>query len=350
MAPSYKSTKYPNLYRRHEHNGWVFRKYASAKRKEFVFTTGIENESQAYKEGCKKFQEWMADVVPTGRNATIRGIALALIAEERGRPDTLRSKRRHLRDHVIPNFGHLRPEQVTAQHWRRHDQNERAKGRTCLSNDKKYLIECLGRAKEARMIQAIPKLPDFDPPAKPPRALSYQEYGWVRRELPCKVNLLAFVMYWQGARPGEIMKYQWDMINWDTMEISIPGSITKTKRNRTIPLNPRVYRAFLWLHKRSNSPYVFPSRKFKDKPMFAYSAAWINAIKALKKAKRPHDFHLYCLRDTFITNAIKAGNPTVFVGKYCDTSAKEIEKRYCAPDQDSMKRLAGYGPRYGRKK
>lgn len=350
MAPSFKSDKYPNLYRRPGHNGWVFRKYASAKRKEFVYTTGLENESQAYKAGCKKFQDWMASVVPTGRGATIRGIALAIIAENRGRENTVRSKNRHLRDHVIPGFGHLKPEQITANHWRRYDSGERAKGRNSLYNDKKYLIECLSRAVEAKLIPSLPKLPNFDPDAEPPRPLSYKEYRWLRHELPCRVNLLVFVMYWQGARPGEILRYRWDMINWDTREISIPGSITKTKRNRTIYLNPRVYRALNWLRSRAKSDWIFPSSRYANKPMYAYSAAWGLAIEALRKKKRPHDFHMYCLRDTYITRMIKEGCPTTFVGKYCDTSGREIEKRYCGSDEEAMKRVAGYGHAYGRRK
>lgn len=337
-----KSTRYRELHRVNWTTNWVFRKYSAVKKKEFVASTGIEAKdslaAQAYKIGAEKFSAWLADTLPSGRHILIKDIARALkVAKSQRKKNTLRSFTNQVDNHVIPAFGHLRPEQITSLRWEQYDAEERRRGkRKKLFNTRKALREILKRAHEEGLIKTMPKLKNFDPPAAPPRYMDHKTYAKIRRELPDKIKLLAFVMYHQGARPTEILQYRWDMIRWgDQPRIHIPGEITKTGRARSIPLNSRVACVLARLARDAESDWIFPNRDVTG-PLSTYNAVWDRAMDRLGM-----DYDLYNLRDTFITNRLKRGISATFIGKYCDTSAEMIERKYAVPEENIMRRVAG---------
>lgn len=350
--------RHDSLHRVNWTPNWVFRRYSAQKGKEFVKSTGIPssdaNAAKAYKRGLELYDEWLADVLPSGRPILIKDIARALKASKEARKkNTKRTFKNQIDNHIIPEFGHLLPSQVTSLRWETYDAKERAKGkRTKLYNTRKALKECLSKAFEEGLIKKMPKLKNFDQKAAPPRSIERQVYRRIRREAPWPVKLLIFIMYYQGARPNEVMQYEWTMILLNHGKIAIPGEITKTGRSRTIPLNSRVLRALRWLRRRldgegvfpkdlpawflkaAESPYLIPGRD-SEKPLSAYNAVWDRVMAELKL-----DYTIYNFRDTFITNCMKRGLNTTFIGKYTDTSAKMIDEKYAVPDDDIMIRVA----------
>lgn len=334
-----KSAKYPNLYLKAGRKGWVFRKYSAAKRKEFVFYTKEDREADAYQKGRREFDRWMASVMPTGRETTIRDIAKAIVAEGAGRDSTVRLKARRLMKYVVPVFGRMKPSEVNQGAWLRYDQAERRKGRTSLFNDRKHLIECLHRAKDAKLIDSVPRLQRLDPEAEPPREISPAEYRRIRRAISKRTKLMIFVMYWQGARPGEILKYRWDMVDLARGIINIPGAITKTKRGRSIPLHRNVWRALRLVRRQHPAQtHIFPGKCDRG-PQASYWTVWDNGMTRLEEAGTPCSCSVYNFRDTYITRQIRKGKHTTVIAKYCDTSAKEIEKRYAAIDENMLREL-----------
>jgi integrase len=337
--------RYPNLHRVGWTKNWVFRKYSAQKRKEFVRSTGLEatekNVARAHRRGMEIYAEWLGAFVPTGQQLLIKDLARVILAgTDRRRPNTYRAKKHQMENHVIPAFGHLKPEQVTAIRWRIYDQEERRKGkRGKLYNTRKALLECLHRAKGEGLIRDVPKLPNLDAPAAPPRYISFQDFRKIRQAMPKKMRLLVYIMYYQGARPSEVLQYRWDMIRWGEGEhgmLEIPGSITKTKRNRKIPLNSRVARVLGRVAATAIPPVIFPSREDPERPIANYNAVWDRAM-----VKSELDFTIYNLRDSFITNALKRGLSSVFIGKYCDTSAGMVDRKYSVPIAEAMRQVAG---------
>jgi integrase len=59
----------------------------------------------------------------------------------------------------------------------------------------------------------------------------------------CKSNrafwcpVIDFAIY-TGMRRGELLNITWDMVQWDRLFIRIPAKITKTNRDRNVPLQP----------------------------------------------------------------------------------------------------------------
>ena len=362
MSPSAKN--YKQLRKLDWTPNWVFRKYSSAKRKEFVFSTGFPAEekyaAQAYKKGVAAFDEWLGQFVPSGRQLLIKDLARALLASKENKKGgkagaTYNSVRNQVNAHIIPHFGHLRPDQVTALAWDQYDQAERKRvyhrkgrggvlkpySRTTTKHTRAILMEILKRAHEERQIQQIPNLRGHDRPPAPPRYISKADVLKILRKIDRRgrgTKLLAVIMWKQGPRPAEVLQYRWEMIDWEAGpagSIRIPGAITKTGRSRTIPLNSKVARILRWLHPRSGSPFIFPSSGDPDTHQKGYHSAWDSAC-----ARVGLDYQPYNLRDTFITNCLKRGLSSTFIAKYVDNSPAMIDQKYAVSDQESLGRVA----------
>jgi transposase len=113
------------------------------------------------------------------------------------------------------------------------------------------------------------------------------------------------------------------------------GAITKTGRPRKIPLNSRVARLFRALEAKADGDYIFRARGTRDRPIGTYNAVWDRVMETLEL-----DYTFYNLRDTFITNALRRGLSSVFVGKYTDTSSTMIDRKYAVPEESIMEAVA----------
>lgn len=372
----YASKKYPNLFAFPDKPFWVYRKYSSQKRAEFYFSTEVPKETryeaEAYKKGVAAFDAWLGVLIEPGRRVLIRDIARAVLASKESKKGgikgaTYRSARNQIQNHLVPSFGHYRPDQITPLMWEQYDALERKRGRTALANTRKYLVEILKHAEQAGLIKKVPELKKHDPAPAPPKYLPRKLVRKLLHAASPSTKTWAFIMWKQGARPSEILQYQWSMIHWDEGEygrLVIPGEITKTGRARTIPLNSRVSRLLKWIQKKGYewdldpqsmegissderqarrwvirmalSPYLFPSPLDLERPMAEYKTGWETATAAVRAKADP-----YNLRDTFITDCLKRGLSSTFIGRYCDNSPTMIDKKYAVAEQSILERVAG---------
>jgi hypothetical protein len=396
----YRSKHYPNLIRRTWTSAWVFRKYSSEKGKEFEASTGIPAEdrraAEAYKIGLDLFNDWLGSHLPAGR-VLIKDLARAVLASKESKKggkkgNTYRSAKNQIENHVIPAFGHLRPEQITTLKWETYDAEERQRvyerkvgdrvlkyKRTKLFNTRKFVLEILNRAYDEKLIKSVPNLKNHDSKAKGPRKLDRQT---IRQILKCSSpspKLLAYILWKQGPRPGEALQYRFSMIragkdgrDW----MHIPGEITKTGRARSIPMNSCVARVLRRVRKDAESDLIFPSPKDSNVPQREYKTAWKSACRRAVTAEvtrleaqlkceenpkgnkelerelvqararlpeRRMEFKadIYNLRDTFISERLEEGFSSVFIGKYCDTSGEMIDRKYAVAGEEVLGKIAG---------
>lgn len=359
-----KSKKYPNLHKYPASPYWVFRKFSKEKGREFVKSTKEpKDEARAYKIGVELFNDWLGAYLPDrGRNLLIKDIARAVLAAKEARKGgkfghTYKSARNEIMNHIVPAFGHLRPDQITPIRWQQYDADERRKlysrrygdhtkeyRRKHLSGTRKLLIDVLLRAHEAGAIRKVPKLKNFDPKPAPPRYIRKETVLKIIRLAHRSTKLWVYIMWKQGPRPSECLQYRWDMIHWGEgptgAQLAIPAEITKTNRARTIPLNPGVIRILRRLESRSASDWIFPAQGNTKKHMTAYKTGWNSA-----RARAKVDFDPYNLRDTFITDCLKQGLSSTFIGRYCDNSPVIIDSRYAVAEQDALALIAKKGGR-----
>lgn len=383
-AKPYASRNYPNLFKYpHRSPNWVFRKY-SAEKGSFTYSTGeAKNEAKAYSIGLKAFNDWLGRTHVQDEMPLFRDFAGALLRKKLALPDdkfSPNSKRASERDYtyLIEHFGDLRVDQMTPDRWEGHFGAALADRAQTFFNRRKALIEIMLKAVRAGLIQALPEYEN------PDAAIEEEEGGFLDDELVRRIleaadsddqRLLIQIMWKQGARPGEILRYEWSMIKWkegDHGFLRIPGRITKTRRARAIPMNPKVAELLRARQAASESRFVFPGRDNPETHQVEYKTGWSGAcrraadriaveIEELEKAGLPpkelreKTAHLvdllktageaiiYDLRGTFITNALDAGFSSTFIGKYCDTSSKMIDSRYARRKKSAMQAIANVG-------
>lgn len=341
----YASKKYPNLVKYPQNASWMFRKYCSEKRTYFSKSTGVENnEAEAYKVGIEMYTKWLGVRIDhSGRELVIRDLARAILAgKEEKRDATYRATKNQLENHILPTFGHLKPSQITPLKWNQYDAEERRKGkRTKLFNTRKALIEILNRAKDEGLIQIVPKLKNHDGESRQGKYLDDALVERILNAASPDTRLLIEIIYRMGARPGEVIQWEWDMIHWEEDKhgrIYIPGRITKTGRSRDIPLNSRVGELLKARHGETDSKFIFPSPVNRNSPIKEYKTGWNTACR---RSGCPDDIHLYDLRHTWVTNQAKRGINVVFTAKYADTSITMIQKVYAKAEPGAMQEAAG---------
>jgi integrase len=347
MSP--KARNYGNLHKLDWTPNWVFRKYSSQKRKEFVASTGFPAEEkyapQAYKKGIELFNEWLGQYVESGRQLLIKDLARAVLASKESKKGgkhgaTYRSAHNQITNHIIPAFGHFRPDQLTSLKWEQYDTEERRNGkRTALANTRKFVVEIMNRALDEGLVRRIPDFKNNDPESAPPRYLYRAEIRRFMRGAAPTTKLLAFIMWKQGPRPSEVLQYRFSMIRFEDGPhgtIEIPGKITKNGKTRIIPLNSRVSRVLRYLKARSNSDCLFPSPKNPNEPMQEYKTGFETAFRRAELDAIPYNF-----RDTAITDMLRRGLSSIFIAKYVQNSALIIEKRYAVALTDSLRKVAG---------
>jgi len=260
------------------------------------------------------------------------------------RESTKRATEYQVRCNLIPAFGHLPLNKFTAHHWNvwvLSAQRDNVKKITRFFNARKCMIELLHAAKEEGLIERVPKLDNPDEPKNVGRILSDREVWLLLRHTTYRIFRLAFyTMYKMGCRPREILKWEWAMIKWGTENnytwLDIPARITKTGRNRRIPLNPIVAKHLRRIYDKGNvGKYVFQDRLGRNKPQLSYHGAFATARR---KAKIPHCV-VYDFRRTLITKAMAANKPGVYLAKILDTSMKQIEGTYSKEQQDVMENI-----------
>jgi integrase len=343
MSPSkYASKRFPNLYKFPDSKNWVFRKYSASKGKEFRFSTGeSKSEAKANAIGLQAYHEWLGLLESGKETIYFEEYAREQLDKKLALPDTefSKSSKRSYKNsitHLIKAFGHLRLDQLDENQWEAYYSLELTKKKQKFFNRRKILIEITRRALREGIIQRLPEFKNPDPKASAGQYLSDETVLAILEKAQPTTRMLIEILWRQGARPGEVIQYRWDMIRWDEATygaIHIPAEITKTRRARTIPLQSVVSeRLKQWmLHQeklakrkgRALSPWIFPSWRNATLPMTEYKNGWKTACKGAKVKAVPYD-----LRRTFITNQAKLGRPILYVAKYTDTSIKMVEEIY----------------------
>ncbi len=104
-------------------------------------------------------------------------------------------------------------------------------------------------------------------------------------------NLFMFYLL-TGCRRSEALKLEWADINLKERRITFRH--TKTKRDRTIPMNLELMQVVIALEKSKARP-------------FEYSPSWVSHLfrKYLKKSEIKKEFHLHCLRHTCASDMVR---------------------------------------------
>lgn len=266
------------------------------------------------------------------------------LASSELRDSTKAAKEYQIRRNIIPAWGPMPMDKLGNVDWNKWikltKENPQDWRITRYFNVRKVLTELFHRAKRFGIIENVPKLDNPDERRSVGRVLTDKEVWLILRNTTYRVfRVFFYTLYKQGCRPREILKWERSMIRVadnGKMWIDVPARITKTARSRMMPVNQTVAKHICRLMKENpNSRFVFQNRIHQDAPQLSYHGAWRTAVmKAGIKPCVPYD-----MRRTKITDAMKRGEPPVFLGMLLDTSVGQIQNTYTKADAATLEAL-----------
>jgi integrase len=257
------------------------------------------------------------------------------------RTSTKNSFQNQVMHHLIPAFGLLPMDRIKNGEWLHWVTDMREQKQiSAFFNARKVLIEILRAAQNDGHIQKLQKFDNPDEPHDVGRILSTQEILAIIWKSHRPFRFIFFTFWKLGCRPREILRYEWEMLDWETKDkawANIPARISKTGRQRRIAINPRVGRILEIRRARGYrpSPFLFPSKNNPNAPQLSYQSAFeVACRRAQVKGAKVYDF-----RRTFITRCAAENKPLAFIAKHLDTSIGQIEKTYLKAQKEAMEAI-----------
>lgn len=182
-------------------------------------------------------------------------------------------------------------------------------------------------------------------PKEPEGRVRYLEPEEARRLLECCAPhlrpIVVFALH-TGMRRGEVLGLMWSEVDLGRAVITLPGSRTKNKRERTVPLDEVVLKVLqdAERHRAPNQPRVF--HKQDGSPLGEIQTAFRNAVRraALK------DFHFHDLRHTFASGLAMQGVSQKFIGELLGHRTMAMTDRYTHLSPGALKEASGKATAY----
>jgi integrase len=232
----------------------------------------------------------------------------------RVRPETLKIQKLVVDANIRPYFGALKGEKVTTETllgYRKYRTDQGAKAST-VNRELSLLRNCLRTAARATppllSLTAIPRFPITNEDSCARQGfLEDDAFERLTAELPAYLVPIAVVGYQTGIRKGELLKLEWEQIDFQARVIRLYRGATKSGDPRTVPMiggmhsvlaAAKAYRDELW----PESSWVFHrlGERLKD-----FRGAWNSACgRAGLDGLQFHD-----LRRSGVRNLSRAGVP-----------------------------------------
>jgi integrase len=157
------------------------------------------------------------------------------------------------------------------------------------------------------------------------RVLEPDEWTRLYDAAPAWFKPVLLVGYHTGMRLEEILTLTWDRVDLDKARIFLPGALTKTKQDRTVPLTPTLRREFQRLREQDGVIRIQGLVFQKNGRKFTHT---YRTVKRLCQAQKIQDFIFHDLRHCAVTNLADAGVDTETIMKIVGHSSVEMFLRY----------------------
>ncbi len=157
------------------------------------------------------------------------------------------------------------------------------------------------------------------------RVLEPEEWNRLYSAAPEWFKLILLVGYHTGMRLEEILTLTWERIDLEKGRIFLPGSLTKTGQDRSVPLTP-LLRKELQQHRDQGGVNRIQGLVFqKDGKKINHS---YRVVQELCKEQKIPNFVFHDLRHCAVTNLADAGVDTEVIMKIVGHSSVEMFLRY----------------------
>ena len=194
-----------------------------------------------------------------------------------------------------------------------------------------YAFDCGYMEKKPKL-----KLDPFDKSRRVPREVTREEIELALRCSSPNLRDFLLVLYYTGMRFSEARHLQTKYINFETGELRLPATLTKTRRERLYYIPDELKTILKNRAIRAGEGFLFPSRSNPAEPMSESH----RSFERMKK-RTGLDFNLHDLRHSFVTRKIRAGMPAPLLGKLIGASKNILESVYLHPQFEDWKRFGG---------
>jgi integrase len=147
--------------------------------------------------------------------------------------------RKRITVHLLPAFGGVRAAAFTSDHIARYISDRRMQEAANATINRELAIIRRGFNLAARMdppkVARVPHIACLPEENVRQGFIEWEAYERLRDELG-RGRLPFVIGYHLGNRKGEILRLEWPMVDLDNREIRIPGTHTKSKKPRTLPI------------------------------------------------------------------------------------------------------------------
>ncbi len=150
------------------------------------------------------------------------------------------------------------------------------------------------------------------------------------------VCMIVLFLLSTGARLREGLSVEWDHLDIENAIWKIPGSNSKSKRTKHIPLSDSALWALKAVARREGSPFVFAS-PVTGKAFTGISRTW---YKLRRKAGLPSNFRIHDLRHSFASRLVSAGESLYVVQQMLGHADPRTTQRYAHLSMDVQRRAA----------
>lgn len=171
------------------------------------------------------------------------------------------------------------------------------------------------------------------PPERRPLHFSKEELNALLASLrDPQLKILVQTGVFTGMRLGELLSLMWEDVSFEKVEIHVRnknGFVTKSKKERTLPMHPTLKKILMDWRKKSRSQLVFAR---EETLRWGVSQMSIRFKSALKRSplpeQRKRELHFHSLRHTFATMLLQQSVPIYTVSRMLGHSSVRTTEIY----------------------
>jgi len=178
----------------------------------------------------------------------------------------------------------------------------------------------------------------------PDRILTLEEQRRLLAAAPPYLKEIIIFALDTGMRLGEILTLKWENVNLAHRYCLLESSLTKTSRQRRVPINSELADMMEEMKSKKKSDYVFTNsydRGYKSNPSLR------NIFQITMQRASIENFRFHDLRHTAATRMVEVGVPLFTVGQILGHVNPKTTMRYAHPEKSLRDGLEALG-RYNR--
>lgn len=253
-----------------------------------------------------------------GTVADMMGAYLAELDARAARPDRARDAWKAL----APEFGHLRPDQISRQRCRAYIDKRRAAGRADGTIHKELSVLRTGLKWARPDNGALYVLPSPPPPRD--RALTRDEYARLLAACaPHHLRLFVILALATAGRAGALLELTWDRVDFERGLIDLRSFGERRKGRAAVPMTRTARAALSAARNAARTPYVID---YADRPIASVKKSFATACRASAlEGVTPH-----VLRHTAAVWMAEAGTPMSEIAQYLGHDNDRVTQRVYA--------------------